>query len=104
MALDILRAELEELKRLGKVSDPKEVPPIDPFSGSPDPFRLDPTDFSTGVEVADALLESTPQDGSVLMDFAKAELTHTDAEQPCENSIGCPSCNEATADDYPEAK
>lgn len=99
-----LHAELEQLTKLGEVSDPKTVPPIDPFSGSPDPFRLDPTDFSTGVEVANALLTATPQDGSELMNFSKAELTHTDAEQPCENSIGCPSCNEATADDYPEAK
>lgn len=31
---------------------------------------------------------------------------HTDAERDglCENPIGCPTCSEATADDYPEAK
>ena len=89
------QAEIEEIRRLGEVSEPQDRPPVDPFSGSQEPFPLDPADFKEAVEIADALIEGTPQ-GEVIWDFSGPGL------RPC------PYCHswaftDADADDHFDA-
>lgn len=73
-----LHAELEQLTKLGEVSDPKEVPPCEPFS-SQSPFPIDPAICFEAVEIADALIEGTPI-GEEIIDFSKPILLPTAEE------------------------
>lgn len=61
-------AELEEYRRLGEIRDTPPLPAdYDPF-GSVDPFPVDRSLFKEAAEIADALIEGTPQ-GEVVWDF-----------------------------------
>lgn len=96
MAIDILRAELAELERIGKVSDPKDRPPCDPFS-SQSPYPVDSSLFFEAVEVADALIEGTDQ-GEEVWDFGKSDCT-ADEGVSCE----CPRCEKERAESMASA-
>lgn len=45
MRSEIKRIPTEYLENVGEVSEPQDRPPVDPFSGSQEPFPLDPSLF-----------------------------------------------------------
>jgi hypothetical protein len=65
--------ELEDIENLGTVSEPQDRPPCEPFSGSQQPYPVDPSLFKEAIEIADALIEGTPE-GEVIWDFSKEDL------------------------------